>query len=354
MKPATLQEDSIYIVGAGAQTPVGRGVLSAAAAVRCRLSAYAEHPFMFDEHGEPMIVARAGWLDETQPLEDRIVTLAVDAAQEALRPLDARASTLRRQVRVHLALSNETVSGAAQRQKILDRFAAGTGFASDSSVEVIVDGHAGGLLVLENAVRQLRSGEAQLCVVGGADSWLDPEQLDALDRAGRLRSAEHRWGFTPGEGAGFCLVTTGAAARRFALPPLAELLGVATARETKLMDTRSICIGEGLTAAFLGVLDPRHRVAHSYCDFNGETYRADEYGFTICRTSECFENAGSFTAAADCWGDVGAASGPLALTLPLAAWARGYAMGPVTLAWSSSARSSLRAAALLKKATRSD
>ena len=82
------------------------------------------------------------------------------------------------------------------------------------------------------------------------------------------------------------------------------MLGVATAEETKLMGTETVCIGEGLTAAFRGVLDPRHRVAHCYCDFNGETYLADEYGFTICRTREGFEDPGSFTAAAECWGDV--------------------------------------------------
>lgn len=346
--------EPIYIVGAGAQTPVGRYVLAAAAAVRCGICAYAEHPFMIDKHGEPMVVARADWLDETLPLEDRIVTLAVDAAQEALHPLAVQLPTFRRQIRVHLALSAETLPDAAQRQNVLDRVAAGTGFTSaDPPIELVADGHAGGLLALENAVRQLRRGEAQLCLVGGADSWLDPERLEAIDFAGRLHSVNYSWGFTPGEGAGFCLVTTGAAARRLGLNPLAELLAVATAQESKLMGTQTVCLGEGLTAAFRGVLPAcqaaGQHVAHCYCDFNGETYRADEYGFAICRTREGFDDPGSFTAAAECWGDVGAASGPLGLTLPLAAWSRGYAKGPVTLTWSSSASAPLRAAALLKQ-----
>lgn len=354
MSTPVFQDDSLYLVGAGAQTPVGRYVLAAAAAVRCGISAYAEHPFMIDKHGEPMVVARADWLDETLPLEDRIVTLAVDAAQEALHPLAAQLPALRHQIRVHLALSAENLPDPAQRQSVLDRFAAGTGFTTaDPAIEPVADGHAGGLLALDNAVRQLRRGEAQLCLVGGADSWLDPERLEAIDFAGRLHSVNYSWGFTPGEGAGFCLVTTGAAARRLGLSPLAELLAVATAQETKLMGTKTVCLGEGLTAAFRGVLKagqaPAQRVAHCYCDFNGETYRAEEYGFTICRTREGFEDPGSFTAAAECWGDVGAASGPLAVALPLAAWSRGYAKGPVTLAWSSSARAPLRAAALLKQ-----
>ncbi len=350
MPTAALQDESIYIVGAGAQTPVGRYVLAAAAAVRCGISAYAEHPFMIDKHGEPMVVARCEWLDETQPLEARVITLAVDAAQEALHPLAAQLPTLRSRMRIHLALSAENLPDAAVRQRVLDGFAVGAGFTlRETPIEPVVDGHAGGLLALENAVRQLRRGETHLCLVGGTDSWLDPERLKSIDLAGRLHSVNYSWGFTPGEGAGFCLVTTGDGARRLGVTPLAELLNVATAQEAKLMGTQTVCIGEGLTAAFRGVLDPSHRVAHSYCDFNGETYRADEYGFAICRTSKCFEDAGSFTAAAECWGDVGAASGSLALTLPLAAWSRGYAMGPVTLAWSSSARAPLRAAALLRQ-----
>lgn len=350
MSDTTLQDEPLHVVGAGAQTPVGRYVLAAAAAVRCGISAYAEHPFMIDKHGEPMVVARADWLDEALPLADRVVALAVDAAREALSPLGERLPSLRRQIRVHLALSSENLPDPAQRQEVLDRFAAETGFSpTDPPIESVADGHAGGLLALENAFRQLRSGEASICLVGGADSWLEPERLEAIDSSGNLHSVNYSWGFTPGEGAGFCLVATAETARRLGLAPLAELLAVATAHETKLMGTQTVCVGEGLTAAFRGVLDPKRPVAHSYCDFNGETYRADEYGFTVCRTRECFEDAGSFTAAAECWGDVGAASGPLALALPLAAWSRGYAKGPMSLAWCSSARASLRAAALLKQ-----
>jgi 3-oxoacyl-[acyl-carrier-protein] synthase-1 len=348
--PAAIRDESIYIVGAGAQTPVGRYVLAAAAAVRCGISAYAEHPFMIDKYGEPMVVARAEWLDETLPLEDRIVTLAVDAAEEALYPLGEHLATLRGKMRIHLALSSENLPGSAQRQRVLERLAAGVDFGARSApIEPVVDGHAGGLLALENAVRQLRCSEAQICLVGGADSWLDPLRLEAVDFAGRLHSVNYSWGFTPGEGAGFCLVTTGTVARRLGVTPLAELLNVATAQETKLMGTQTVCLGEGLTTAFRRVLDPHNRVAHSYCDLNGETYRADEYGFTICRASQYFEEAGRFTAAAECWGDVGAASGPLALTLPIAAWARGYASGRVILAWSSGASAPLRGGALVKQ-----
>jgi 3-oxoacyl-[acyl-carrier-protein] synthase-1 len=350
MSDPVLQDDAIYIVGAGAQTPVGRSVLAAAAAVRCGISAYAEHPFMVDKHGEPMTVARADWLDETLPVTDRIIRMAEDAAREALSPVAAHLPAMGRRLAVHLALSAENLPDPGQRQVVRDEFARALDFMSSGrAVEVVTEGHAGGMLALENAIRQLRGAQAEFCLVGGADSWLDPNQLDAIDRSGRLHSVNNSWGFTPGEGAGFCLIATGATLRRLSLKPLAEVLAVATGQESKLLGSQTVCIGEGLTAAFRGVLDVGQPVTHSYCDFNGETYRADEFGFTICRTRDCFEDAGSFTAAAECWGDVGAASGPLAIALPLAAWARGYAKGGVNLAWSSSATGPLRGAALLKK-----
>jgi 3-oxoacyl-[acyl-carrier-protein] synthase I len=348
MSITALKEDSIYIVGAGAQTPVGRNMLAAAAAVRCGISAYAEHPSIVDEWREPMVVARAEWLAESLPLPDRIVTLAIDAAREALQPLGNPVSSLRRRVRMHLALSAESLPDDGQRQGILERLAIGSAFAAlGPEIELVVDGNAGGLLALKNAVLQLRRGDVQLCLVGGADSWLDAERLKAIDAGGRLHSVHCTWGFTPGEGAGFCLIATGSTVRTLDLTPFAEILAVATAQESMLLGTDTVCVGEGLTRAFQAVLNPHHRVAHSYCDLNGETYRAEEYGFAVCRTSDSFENAGSFTAGAECWGDVGAASSPLAITLALAAWSRGYAKGPVTLAWSSSASRPLRAAALL-------
>ena len=135
---------------------------------------------------------------------------------------------------------------------------------------------------------------------------------------------------------------------RDGLRPLAELVAVAVAREPQVLGAPGVCVGEGLTAAFRAVLDPERPVARSYCDFNGETYRADEFGFAVGRLGACFHDAGRFTAAAESWGDVGAASGVLALVLPLAVWARGYADGAMQLVWSSSAAGSLRGAAVLR------
>jgi 3-oxoacyl-[acyl-carrier-protein] synthase-1 len=346
MSDVKIKSDSIYVIGYGAQTPVGKSALASAAAVRCGISAYAEHPFMVDQHGEPMVVARAPWLDESMPVPERVASLAAAAVSESLDCIQSQVAKLGG-LSMHLALSEENLPQPEQRQVVIDRLNESTGGKAGSDIDVIVDGHAGGLLALERAASALREGKSPACLVGGADSWMEPGQLELIDEQGRLHSPNNSWGFTPGEGAGFCVITTGAVIERLGVQPVAEIMGVATGQESKLLGTKTVCIGEGLTTAFRGVLNSKYPVTHSYCDFNGETYRAEEYGFSVCRTRDGFEDAGSFTAPADCWGDVGAASGPLVMTLPLIAWARKYGKGQFNLVWSSSARSPLRAATLL-------
>jgi len=66
------------------------------------------------------------------------------------------------------------------------------------------------------------------------------------------------------------------------------------------------------------------------CDLNGERYRSTEYTYALLRTEELFVKT-RVGHPADCWGDVGAASGPLfaSLALPAVARLREGAAAPV-------------------------
>ncbi len=83
---------------------------------------------------------------------------------------------------------------------------------------------------------------------------------------------------------------------------------------------------------------------------NGEPYRADEFAYTIVRHGGRFVDASDFLTPADCWGDVGAASGPLFVVLAATSGQRGYAKGALTLFWTSS-DSGERCAALVSVLT---
>jgi 3-oxoacyl-[acyl-carrier-protein] synthase-1 len=175
--------------------------------------------------------------------------------------------------------------------------------------------------------------------------WL--EANDQLHGAGPLNNA---WGFIPGEAAGAALVIGEEALDRAGVEPLARVLSVGRGIEPNRIKTQTVCIGEGLTAAFregLAGLPSGTRVTDMVCDMNGEPYRADEFGFACLRTKEAFESASDVIAPADCWGDVSAASGPLGVLLSAAAGRKSYANGRYALVWASS-EGGERGAALLE------
>ena len=348
MKPIGVQPDAVYVVGVGAQTPVGRNALSAAAAVRCGISAFAEHPFMIDKHGEPMVVARAEWLDEALNVKDRVLQLGLSASLDALDPWIKAGKAL--SLNVVMSLSVENLPDEELRNEIARNFKAELNAEGiNAQCQVVYDGNAAGTQAMLVACQLIRKNPDELCLVVGVDSHLGPERLEVLDYSGRLHSVNNSWGFTPGEAAGVCLLASGRGVNRFQLKALAEVQAISMASESKLLGTKTVCVGEGLSSAFRGVLHNDELINHSYCDLNGETYRADEFGFAVCRTSSCFADASSFTAAAQCWGDVGTASTPLQVVLATSAWARGYSKGPVALAWSSSANLPLRGAMRLRQ-----
>ncbi len=307
---------------------------------------------MIDKAGEPMIVARASYLSDDITGAQRFLDLSLPALHEALIPLSRFAGRLT-PIPLIIGLSAQRPGLPMNlATEIASRF---KNMVNDtcriSSVETISCGHSAGLMAIEAGWRAIRDGSVEFCLAGGIDSYLEPETLEWLDKEEQLHSVVNKWGFAPGEAAGFCLLTSQRAAARQQLPMLGQVLAVATAREVNLIKTDSVCIGEGLTKALKQVLQmlnhSHEKVDHVICDMNGERYRADEYGFTVARLSEYFVDAADFLAPADCWGDIGAASGQLFINLAIAAKLRKYAKGKVTLVWTSS-ESGERSAAVLQ------
>jgi 3-oxoacyl-[acyl-carrier-protein] synthase-1 len=210
----------------------------------------------------------------------------------------------------------------------------------DAPVHHTMAGHAGGIAAMEAAGRLLDEDRAEAVLVGGAESYLDADTLEWLDEQERLHSESNIYGFCPGEGAAFLLL-----AKR-GQDASVEIGSTGLGLEANLIGSENICLGEGLSAAFAALGDgPADRII---CDMNGERYRGNEYGFAVLRSRSLFRDAADFEAPADCWGDLGAASGPLFTCLAIEAETRWYAKGARTLIWASS-EGGQRGAALLKR-----
>jgi 3-oxoacyl-[acyl-carrier-protein] synthase-1 len=341
---------SIVLIGVGARTPLGFSAAASAAAVRAGISGIHDHPYMIDQFGQPMKVTRDIGIDPGLQGPERAVELGLSAARDAILPFQRSAKPAG--VSLILAMGEERPGQTAgYAAEVYARLRARlSGEITIENGGVIAGGHAAGIVAMLHARDALASGKARLCLVGGIDSYLDAETLEWLDQLEQLHSEANIYGFCPGEAAGFCMMCTLRTARELGCRPMLEVVSVAAAKEENIIKTQSVVLGEGLGSAFRslfeqipGKIDLVDRII---CDMNGERYRGNEYGFAILRNPSRFRNAADFETPADCWGDLGAASGPLFITLITEAEVRGYGKGPLSVIWASS-EGGARAAALL-------
>jgi 3-oxoacyl-[acyl-carrier-protein] synthase-1 len=313
-----------------------------AAAVRAGIALFTEHPFLFDADGNAFQVARTAYLKIDLCGAARLAELAGSAASEALAPLAASAGD-KPSVPVFVGLPSArpgrpmdaATALIARLQAEVTQLQLQPG-----KIQVIETGHSAGTMAVQAAWEVVSSGANMVALCGGVDSYLEPETMAWLQASGQVHGAEdNSWGFIPGEAAGFVLLAADHLANRFGYAVALEVVSTATAQETKLIKTDAVCTGKGLTNLFraLGArLRAGTRVDNLICDMNGEPYRADEFGFAILRAGELFRDPSAFDTPATCWGDVGAAAGPLFLVLSDAAARKGYNCGPVTVAFTSS------------------
>ncbi len=343
--------ESLHIMACGASTPVGRDAWSSAAAVRAGISGFAAHPFMVDTAGSPMQVAVAPWLEITAQGSERFAALLLPAIEQSLEPLaDVPAERMR--IARSVGLPAERPGLPPELERSLRATIANTFANRFTALATFAAGHAAGLLGLRAAFDKIIEGSFDACVIAGVESYITPRTLEWLEANEQLHGAgplNNAWGFVPGEGAGAVLLMSGRTAAHLQTEPFARVLAVGTGLERNRIKTQTVCVGEGLTAAFreaLAALPPGVKVTDTFCDMNGEPYRADEFGFACLRTKDAFAAASDFVAPADCWGDVSAASGPLGIALSAIAFRKAYAKGRVSFVWASS-EGGERAAALL-------
>ncbi len=332
---------NVHLIANGARTPLGPAAAPSAAAVRALMRAAVEHPFMIGVSGEPIVGALEPRLDPKMMGSGRLLALAEAAIAEACLPLQTSGGS-RPRLPLHLALPEirpgftardiEAIrSGIAQFEKTASHI---------SRVNVFPHGHAGGAMALKAGAEQIRQGAAEACLIGGVDSYFQPDTLGWLDENRQLVGPASRSGFIPGEGAGFCLLANDRLRDRLGDPGSLRVRSIAIENEPKLIKTEDTCLGEGLSASVRDVASdlrlPDERINAIYCDINGERYRATEWGFVCLRLSHYFDDPTSYVSPAECWGDVGAASIPLFAMLASEAARRGYSRGPRSLLWGSS------------------
>ena len=338
--------DDVCICGVGARTAVGSTALATAAAVRASISGLGVHPSFVDQDDEPVSFAVDPAMDVDIPIEERMLHMLHSVAEEVLNEVPSTIKIDCSWIALperRLGLREDLSAWLATMLKKRTTLPLGP-------IYTLPHGHAGGLMAIQSAAQMLSRGEAEVVLVIGVDSYHDSQTIRSLDIRRRLMAARNPGGFPPGEAAGACLLVRNATAQRQGLPILARIRATALAEEPHPLRSNQPCLGEGLTAvmasAASGLNGPDDLITATYCDLNGERYRNEEFVYALLRVQEAFVDAHDYVSPADCWGDVGAASGPLFATLAVASSQRGYAKGAFPLLWAGS-DSGYRAAALL-------
>jgi 3-oxoacyl-[acyl-carrier-protein] synthase-1 len=196
-------------------------------------------------------------------------------------------------------------------------------------------GRASGFLALQAALSVMAAG-CEHALVGGIDTCLDLTWVAKLDAERRLLREDVRDGFVPGEAAAFLLLTRARSGAIAGVPT--QICAVGTADDPGHRYSDAPALGVGLAAALdaawisAGALPP---IQTCFAGLNGESFGAKEWGVAHIRHHQRFDPALAFEHPADCFGDVGAAMGPLLLVLADEVLRNRQRQGPI-LTWASS------------------
>jgi 3-oxoacyl-[acyl-carrier-protein] synthase-1 len=216
--------------------------------------------------------------------------------------------------------------------------------ASDASHK----GRAGGFIAIGQAVLTIKQGRADFIIAGGIESYRDLYVLATLDCDQRVKSSSNWDGFIPGEGAAFLLLASEQVAVARRLTTISRVTPMATGFEPGHLYSEAPYRGEGLASTFQqlvaqGVVDAP--ISEVYSSMTGESHWAKEWGVAFMRTRAAFQEGYGMHHPADCFGETGAAAGPLLVGLAALGIKGRYRRSPA-LAYGSSDRGA-RAAVLV-------
>jgi 3-oxoacyl-[acyl-carrier-protein] synthase I len=315
-----------YLAGIGMITPVGFNADMTAASVGAGLNQYALSERFFTAEREPVSMASVPeqvFEEARFDIEegsyygeryDRTIKMAIIAALETLADCD-----LANPVPLILALPEPLPDEHAVMPGLLrDNLVRNLGGAvSGDNCRSIHTGRSAGIEVIDLALRYLYELGTDCVLVGGSDTHHCYPRLNPLDEAGRLLAPGSMDGFAPGEGAGFLLLTRDPGRALVRNDRIVAVREPGSGLEPGHLSSESPCLGDGLDQAFKGALRdlPAGAIDVVYSSMNGESHWAREFGVARLRNCRHFRESAVVEHPADCYGDLGAATGPVLMGL---------------------------------------
>jgi 3-oxoacyl-[acyl-carrier-protein] synthase I len=309
-------QKKLYIAGMGMITPVGHNVATTVAAIRASKSAYGISEYDTDE-GEPIIMARVpdGVFEHLQCefeeegntfnlRHERMIRMAIVAVRESVAKVNPNEA-----VPLILAMPTDHAQETGYTPFVPALAHNLKPWVSPSLTRRISTGRAVGIEAIHFAFQYLMDREEDYILVTGVDSCDDESFLQQY--RDRLLSPGAADAFAPAEGACALLLTRHIELAEQKNGHVIALNPPFIAAEEGHLFSDIPYQGDGLDRAFKGVLasQPVKSIHAIYSSMNGENYWAKEYGVAYLRNKEKFTEKCKTEHPADCYGDLGAATG---------------------------------------------
>jgi len=338
---------------------VGGNAEMTAAAVEAGVSAYQLSDFD-SRSGEPLTLALIAdeifWnIEEDTGLEldqgdrynkrhDRISIMATVALKEACANLKTDKAV------PFIMAQSEYPYDKTDLSSLTDNLAATVAPWIDSKLtRSFSSGRSAGIEAIEMIFNYLYDSEHDYFIVGGSDSYVDEEFIDQLDSEDRLLYMNNADGFAAGEAATYLVLTN---KPELALAKNGQIISISPpgiANEVGHLKSKLPYKGEGLDLAFKAALQspPKQKISTIYSSMNGENHWAKELGVAQLRNKQYFAEQVEIKHPAECYGDIGAATGPMLIALSAASLWNKPSIAPHLVY--SSADGAQRAALIIEK-----
>ena len=313
----------LYLAGTGMITPIGANTEMTAVAVRAGVSGYCTTSFYVSEDDHVrMALVPAEALEHCLNKD----ALANDYAARQMRMLRLATMALVQLGPLLPANAKPPLFLAGPEQLIDSDRPIHSGFLTDVITQtgvalnlpvsrIISTGRAGGLAAIDLAFRFFASSDESFVIVGGVDTFYDGRLLQLLLKERRLLVGGNMDGFVPGEGAAFILLSRHEAALSQMGKRAVCLYEPGVGAEAGHRASKEPYRGDGLAATVAHALDNAAvgKIKIWYSSMNGEHFWAKENGVAMVRNSDRLEEGIKIEHPADCFGDLGAAFGPVAI-----------------------------------------
>lgn len=317
-------QSKVYIAGIGMITAVGGTAEMTAAAVRAGISGYQVSEYknweckpitmaMVPDDAFPEICDE---LDTSEEMSDQIARMLMMSHVALEEVMESYPGT----VPLPLILSGPEMDEDLEvpfSHTFFDLLTTQSDIELDkSNCRLLGLGRAGVINGIDVAGKYLNQGHDYV-LVGGVDSYQDYDLILKLTEQDRVKAEDSTDGFIPGEAACFLLLTGKVELAKKFGGSILSLASPGLSQEPGHFSSEVTYTGDGLAKSFEVALSNHAGQAIScvYSSLNGENFWAKEYGVAMLRNKKFMEEDVIHEHPADCYGDLGAATGAVLIGL---------------------------------------